>query len=180
LSRDDGIPHGRSHAELGGRRADDAGLVAHIDPADALLSVRGDGACDTSACHEVIALRQTQAIIPVRKNVCKHWKVNHPGARERNEILRATLRLGRAIWKRCSGYHCRSLIETKMICVKLMCERAMARDFDRQVAELQVGAAILNRFPWLGTPETVLVVKIRLGLGEVRAQLISSTKPLQT
>jgi hypothetical protein len=30
-----------------------------------------------------------------------------------------------------------------------------ARDFDRQVAELQVRAAILNRFTRLGTPTTV-------------------------
>lgn len=73
----------------------------------------------------------------------------------RNEILRATRRLDRAIWKRWSGYHRRSLVETKMWCVKLMGERVMARDFDRQVAELQVRAAILNRFTQLGTPETV-------------------------
>jgi hypothetical protein len=33
----------------------------------------------------------------------------------------------------------------------------MARDFDRQVAELQVRAAILNRFTRLGTPTTVAV-----------------------
>ena|SRR5471032_1470373 len=32
---------------------------------------------------------------------------------------------------------------------------SMARDFDRQVAELQVRAAILNRFTRLGTPTTV-------------------------
>ena len=30
-------------------------------------------------------------------------------------------------------------------------------DFDRQVAELQVRAAVLNRFTQLGTPETVRV-----------------------
>lgn len=30
--------------------------------------------------------------------------------------------------------------------MNLMSERVMARDFDRQVAELQVCAAILNRF----------------------------------
>ena len=30
----------------------------------------------------------------------------------------------------------------------------MARDFDRQVAELQIKAAILNRFTALGTPQT--------------------------
>ena len=74
-----------------------------------------------------------------------------------SEILRATQRLGRAIWKRWSGYHRRSLVEAKMRCVKLLGERVMARDFDRQVAELQVRAAILNRFTWLGTPETVRV-----------------------
>jgi hypothetical protein len=45
----------------------------------------------------------------------------------------------------------------KMRCVKLMSERVMARDFDRQVAELQVRAAILKRFTQLGTPVTVRV-----------------------
>jgi len=49
----------------------------------------------------------------------------------------------------------RSLEETKMRCFKLLGERVMARDFDRQVAELQVRAAILNRFTRLGTPMTV-------------------------
>ena len=44
-----------------------------------------------------------------------------------------------------------------MRCVKLMGERVMARDFNRQVAELQGRAAILNRFTQLSTPETVRV-----------------------
>jgi hypothetical protein len=44
-----------------------------------------------------------------------------------------------------------------MRCVKLLGEQVMARDFDRQVAVLQVLAATLNRFTWLGTPETVRV-----------------------
>jgi hypothetical protein len=39
-----------------------------------------------------------------------------------------------------------------MRCFKLLGERIMARDFDRQVAELQVRAAVLNRFTRLGTP----------------------------
>jgi hypothetical protein len=37
------------------------------------------------------------------------------------------------------------------------CERVMARDFDRQVAELQIRAAILNRFTKLGKPTTVVM-----------------------
>ena len=132
-------------------------LLGQIDPHEALLSVSGDGAYDTKACHEAIALRAAQAIIPVRKNARKTWKENRPGARARNEILRVTQRLGRDIWKRWSGYHRRSLVETKMRCVKLMGERVNARDFDRQVAELQVRAAILNRFTQLGRPTTVFV-----------------------
>ena len=44
-----------------------------------------------------------------------------------------------------------------MRCVKLMGERVNARDFDRQIVELQVRAVILNHFTQLGTPETVCV-----------------------
>jgi len=39
----------------------------------------------------------------------------------------------------------------------MLSERVMARDFDRQVAELQIRAAILNRFTWLGKPNTLAV-----------------------
>ena len=41
-----------------------------------------------------------------------------------------------------------------MRCFKLLGERIMMRDFDRQMAELQIRAAILNRFKALGTPRT--------------------------
>ena len=37
---------------------------------------------------------------------------------------------------------------------KLLGERVIARDFDRQVTELQVRVAILNSFTHLGTPST--------------------------
>ena len=63
----------------------------------------------------------------------------------------------RNLGKKWSGYHRRSLVETKMRCFKLLGERVMARDFDRQVAELQIRAALLNRFTQLGTPQTVRV-----------------------
>ena len=44
-----------------------------------------------------------------------------------------------------------------MHCVKLLGQRLSARDFDRQVAGIQIRAAILNGFTALGTPETVTV-----------------------
>jgi len=102
-------------------------------------------------------LRAAHAIIPTRKNA-KPWKTTRRGADARNDILHTTHRLGRAIWKKWSGYHRRSLVETKMRCFKLLGERVMARDFDRQVAELQVRAAVLNRFTRLGTPITIPVL----------------------
>ena len=75
----------------------------------------------------------------------------------RNEALRAVKYLGRALWRPWSGYHRRSRVETKMHCVKLPGQRLMARDFDRQLAELQVRIAVLNGYTALGIPVTEAV-----------------------
>ena len=115
--------------------------------------VTADGAYDTRGYHAAIAARRACAVIPARKNA-RPWLENTPGAQARNDIIRSTRRLGRTIWRRWSGYHRRSLVEAKMRCFKLLGERVMARDFDRQVAELQIRAAILNRFTALGTRQT--------------------------
>lgn len=42
-----------------------------------------------------------------------------------------------------------------MRCVKLLGERIMARNFNRQDAEVQIRITLMNRFTSLGTPETV-------------------------
>jgi hypothetical protein len=41
-----------------------------------------------------------------------------------------------------------------MHCVKLLGQRLMARDFDRQLSELQVRSAVLNGDTALGIPVT--------------------------
>lgn len=129
-------------------------LLGQIPPDEAVASVSGDGAYDTKACHAAIIERGAQAVIPPRKNA-QPWKVTLAGALARNEALRACHRLGRSIWKKCSGYHRRSLVETKMHCFKRLGERVMARTFERQVVELHVRVALLNRFTQLGRPTTV-------------------------
>ena len=143
--------------EITGSRVGDAPmlpeLLNQIPDDQPIGKVSADGAYDTRGCHAAIAARDACAVIPARKNA-RPWLENTPGAQARNEILRTTRRLGRMIWRRWSGYHRRSLVETKMRCFKLLGERVMARDFDRQVAELQIRAAILNRFTALGTPQT--------------------------
>ena len=128
-------------------------LLAQIPPDQAIGQVTADGAYDTRPCHAAIAARQARAVIPTRRNG-RPWKETTPGAEARNEILRATRRLGRTIWRSWSGYHRRSRVEAKMRCLKLLGERLMARDFDRQTTELHIRAALLNRFTRLGIPET--------------------------
>ena len=131
-------------------------LLDQIPPDQKIGSVTADGAYDTRKCHEAIAARGAAAVIPPRKNA-KPWKPTSPGAVVRNETLRASRYLGRAIWRRWSGYHRRSRVESKMNCIKLLGPSLMARDFDRQVAELQVRIAVLNGYTALGIPVTVTV-----------------------
>ena len=112
------------------------------------------------------AERGAAAVIPPRKNA-NPWKAVTAGAVARNEALRASKYLGRALWRQWSGYHRRSRVETnplmvcrqtiaglRMHCVKLLGQRLMARDFDRQVAEFQVRDAVLNGYTAPGIPVT--------------------------
>ena len=131
-------------------------LLDQIAPDQKIDSVTADGAYDTRKCHDAIAARNARAVIPPRKNA-KLWKPDTLGARARNEAVQSSKDLGRAQWRRLSGYHRRSRVETKMHCMKLLGQRLAARDFDRQVAEVQIRTAILNSFTALGIPNTVTV-----------------------
>jgi len=91
-------------------------LLGQIPPHQEIGSVTADGAYDTRKCHGAIAGRGADrgadAVIPPRKNA-KPWKTVTAGAVARNEALRASKYLGRAIWRNWSGYHRRSRVETK-------------------------------------------------------------------
>ena len=52
-----------------------------------------------------------------------------------------------------SGYHQRSLVETKMHCIKLLGDKISARNFDSQVNEIHAGVAS-KMFTELGRPHT--------------------------
>ncbi|MCO8092580.1 IS5/IS1182 family transposase, partial [Acinetobacter pseudolwoffii] len=51
-------------------------------------------------------------------------------------------------------YHRRSLVETKMHCIKLLGDKLSARSFDSQVNEIHARVTVLNRFTELGRPFT--------------------------
>ena len=126
-------------------------LLFQIPPCQEIASVTADGAHDTRKCHDAIAERDAAAAIPRRMNA-KPWKADSAVAAARNNALKASKYLCRALWRRCSGYHRQSRAETKMHCVKPLGQRLIARDFDRQVAEFQVRVAVLNGDTALGIP----------------------------
>ena len=128
-------------------------LLDQIPQDEQIDSVYTDGAYDTKQCRQVIADRQAHAVIPPRKNA-KPWKDTKTSSLERNELLRTVKRLGRTIWKNWSGYHRRSLVETKMHCIKLLGDKLRARNFQSQVNEIHARVAVLNKFTDLGRPHT--------------------------
>lgn len=129
-------------------------LLDQIPLDEPIATLRGDGAYDTEAVYAACQKRQITPIIPPRKGarLRKGTVFAH-----RNEAVRACRRLGREIGKDWSGYHRRSLVETKMNCFKRLGQKVMARTFERQVTELNIRASILNRFTELGRPNTVAV-----------------------
>lgn len=128
-------------------------LLNQILPSQDIGSVIADGAYDTLKCHKAIAARNAHAVIPPRKNA-KPWKPTSVGAIARNDAVNAQRYLGRTVWRRWSGYHRRSRVETKMHCSKLMGQSRMARDFDPPVSAIQIRFAVLNSYTALGIPVT--------------------------
>ena len=105
-----------------------------IPPDQEIATVTADGAFDTRRCHDSIAGRGAEAINPTRNNT-KPRKPVAAGVIAHNEALRASTRFGRTIWRRWSGYHRRSRVETKMHASNRWAKRLSALDFDREAAE---------------------------------------------
>ena len=136
-------------------------LLQQIPENERIDSVYTDGAYDTKYCGQVIADRQAHAVIPPRKNA-KPWKDSKISSIERNELLQTVKHLGRTLWKKWSGYHCQSLVETKMHCIKsyeavLLKDKLTARHFQSQINEIHARIAVLNKFTELGRPHTQVV-----------------------
>ena len=131
-------------------------LLNQIPSDERIDSVYTDGAYDTKFCRQVISDRQVHAVILPRKNA-RPWKDKKLGSLERNELLTTVKRLGRTLWKKWSGYHQRSLVETKMHCIKLLGDKLSARNFDSQVNEIQARIAVSNKFTELGRAHTQVV-----------------------
>lgn len=116
----------RKSAASGRARLESAGLQHSVPPPEGIecrhSAARQSGweSYDTRNCHDVIAARRAAAIIPPRKNA-RPWKPDTEGAVARNETLGSCNKyLGRAPWRRLTGYHRRSRAESKMNCVECL------------------------------------------------------------
>jgi IS5 family transposase len=129
-------------------------LLAQVK--DSLWQVTGDGGYDHRSCYEAISRREARAIIPPRRGA-RIWQ--HGNSKQerlqRDENLRGIRQVGRAAWKRESGYHRRSLAETQMFRLKtIFGSRLSGRGLAAQVSEMMVRCAALNRMTHLGMPDS--------------------------
>lgn len=133
-------------------------LLAGEENVDA---VSGDGSYDTKSCYEAIEALGAKAIIPPRRGakIEKHGNVNAP-PKPRDENIRGIRKLGRSGWKKMSGYHTRSLIETAMGRVKtIFGGHLSARNFDQQATESFIKVRALNIMTMIGMPISAPIMR---------------------
>jgi hypothetical protein len=129
------------------------GLLAEVE--GEVAEVLGDGAYDFQGCYKGIHGRGARAVIPpqVRARVR-----SGPEFRDRNAAVLRGREVGRDEWKKEAGYHRRSLAETAMMRIKtIFSEKLKAREWRRQVTELRVRCAAMNRMTSLGMPQSYAV-----------------------
>jgi hypothetical protein len=141
---------------LTSRSCDDADLIPALLPqiASPVAKLYGDGAYDKWKLYDELAQAEIQPVIPPRKGATIRKHGNSAGPRlPRDEAIRGIRRRGRKGWKRESGYHRRSLVETSMFRLKqAFGPRLKNKGFDNQRTEARLRCKLLNRFTQLGLP----------------------------
>lgn len=117
--------------------------------------VYGDGAYDSRQCYRAIHQRGARAVIPPPKGSTL-WRDDY--LKDRNRNLRAVRRLGLKKWKRQSGYHRRSLVETAFFRLKaIFSDKLRSRRDETQATEVMIRCCALNRMTELGMPDSYRV-----------------------
>jgi hypothetical protein len=123
-----------------------------------LGQVFGDGAYDSGEFREAVEKRNASLLVPPPRNA------SYKGAQEgwermRDAALAEIQGLGgdcgaRALWKKLTGYHRRSLVETTMYRLKqALGGNLKGRSASTQVVEAHCKCLVLNRMAKLGLPK---------------------------
>lgn len=124
-----------------------------------VCQVSADGGYDRHTCYEAIAQRDAKAAIPPRHGA-RIWQ--HGNRKQerlaRDENLRRIRKVGRAKWKRESGYHRRSLAETAMFRLKTLFGATLRAKGDAaQDTETMLRLDAMNKMTALGMPDNYAV-----------------------
>jgi hypothetical protein len=115
-------------------------------------AVCADGAYDFEQCYRAIRQSGAVALIPPRRDGI--IRAQSP-FEQRDENLRRVRKVGRQAWKKRSGYHRRSLVESAFFRLKtLFSERLRSRRGETQAVEAVVRCAAMNRMTSLGMPHS--------------------------
>ena len=143
---------------LTSRACDDADLVpALLAQIEAPVGkLYGDGAYDQWKLYDGLAQAEIEPVIPPRRGASIRRHGNSAAPRlPRDEAIRGIRQLGRQGWKRASGYHRRSLVETSMSRLKqAFGPRLKNKAFANQQTEARLRCKLLNRFTQIGMPKS--------------------------
>jgi hypothetical protein len=138
---------------------DDAGPGGQMlqDIPEPIERVSGDGGYDQRKFYQACtACGIDEVIVPPRRtaHIWQHGNSAKPPL-SRDQHLRRIRRIGRTHWKKESGYHRRSLVETTMFRFKTAFGGSLtARTFDRQIVEALIKCKVLNIMSQLGLPDS--------------------------
>ena len=121
-----------------------------------IKSFRGDGGYDRMKIYENLKQRgDPEVIIPPQRNAKIASHGNRKGEKhKRDENLRQIRRSSRKSWKKKSGYHKRSIVESTMYRVKnTFTHKLNMRTEGNQLTEVRIMCKYLNEVMKLGMPE---------------------------
>lgn len=135
------------------------GLLGQIE--QTILDFAADGAYDKRKVYDNLNAHSPEVniLIPPRKNA-RIWKHGNTKTErlKRNENLRAIRKDGRKEWKKNSGYHVRSLVETTMFRLKtIFGDELSARLLETQPTQALIRCAALNKMTHQGMPQSYKV-----------------------
>jgi len=144
------------------RVSDDAAVEVLLTQIEQeIVKFGADGAYDKRKVYDCLNAHSPDVIIliPPRKNA-RIWKHANTKAErlKRDENLRSIRKDGRKTWKKNSGYHVRSLVETTMFRLKtIFGDDLSARLLETQTTQALVRCAALNKMTQLGMPQSYKV-----------------------
>lgn len=122
-------------------------------------SARGDGAYDASRFRKKVHDKGGVCIVPPPRDAAYKGKEEVGWEKERDDAITAIYgfgggEIGRKLWKICSGYHERSLVETTMFRIKkIFGEGLKSRSMEAQKTEVFCKSIIINKMNKLGMPK---------------------------